>query len=144
MTLVLSVYTLVNFGFYVAMNSISPVFLQKPVIAGGYGFNTMQNAECKSTASQSNKSDISLQSHSSTGSGSSLLWCTANAYLIVFPFTFAHISDAVSGNQNTVSTHYGFHLSLIQSDLASGAQDCNIIYHGLCLQLLKYLSHLGV
>jgi hypothetical protein len=46
-TLVLSVYTLVNFGFYVAMNSISPVFLQKPVIAGGYGFNTMQNAECK-------------------------------------------------------------------------------------------------
>jgi hypothetical protein len=47
-TLVLSVYTLVNFGFYVAMNSISPVFLQKPVSAGGYDFNTMQNAECKS------------------------------------------------------------------------------------------------
>jgi hypothetical protein len=46
--LVLSVYTLVNFGFYVAMNSISPVFLQKPLIACGYGFNTMQNAECKS------------------------------------------------------------------------------------------------
>ncbi|KAE9379667.1 MFS general substrate transporter [Stipitochalara longipes BDJ] len=44
-TLVLSVYTLVNFGFYVAMNSISPVFLQKPVIVGGYGFSTMQNAE---------------------------------------------------------------------------------------------------
>jgi hypothetical protein len=46
-TLVLSVYTLVNFGFYIAMNSISPVFLQKPFTSGGYGFNTMQNAECK-------------------------------------------------------------------------------------------------
>jgi hypothetical protein len=49
--LVLSVYTLVNFGFYVAMNSISPVFLQKPVVSDGYGFNTMQNAECKPASS---------------------------------------------------------------------------------------------
>jgi sensor domain CHASE-containing protein len=47
-TLVLSVYTLVNFGFYIAMNSISPVFLQKPLSSGGYGFNAMQNAECES------------------------------------------------------------------------------------------------
>lgn len=47
-TLILSGYTLINFGFYIAMNAISPVFLQKAVSAGGYGFNTMQNAECTS------------------------------------------------------------------------------------------------
>jgi MFS family permease len=46
-TLIIAVYSLVNFGFYVAMNSLSPVFLQKPVAAGGYGFNTMSNALCK-------------------------------------------------------------------------------------------------
>ncbi|KAF5868208.1 putative polyamine transporter protein [Botrytis fragariae] len=43
--LVLSIFTLTNFGFYVAMNSLSPTFLQKPVATGGYGFTTWQNAE---------------------------------------------------------------------------------------------------
>jgi hypothetical protein len=46
-TLILSVFTLIHFGFYVAMNSLSPVFLQKPVKAGGYSFTVKQNAECK-------------------------------------------------------------------------------------------------
>ncbi|KAI9642425.1 hypothetical protein NHQ30_009230 [Ciborinia camelliae] len=43
--LVLSIFTLTNFGFYVAMNSLSPTFLQKPIKAGGYGFTIWQNAE---------------------------------------------------------------------------------------------------
>jgi hypothetical protein len=46
-TLTLSVFTLVNFGFYVAQNSLSPVFLQKPSNVGGYGFTVLQNAECE-------------------------------------------------------------------------------------------------
>lgn len=35
------------FGFSVAMNSLTPVWLQKPVEAGGYGFTPIQNALCK-------------------------------------------------------------------------------------------------
>jgi hypothetical protein len=46
-TLIMSVFTLVSFGFYIAMNAITPVFLQKPVKIGGYGFDTFQNACCK-------------------------------------------------------------------------------------------------
>ncbi|KAM3084098.1 hypothetical protein ACMFMG_001796 [Clarireedia jacksonii] len=44
-TLILSIFTLTNFGFYVALNSLSPTYLQKPKADGGYGFTTMQNAE---------------------------------------------------------------------------------------------------
>ena len=43
-TIFLSMFTLVSFGFYVAMNAITPVWLQKPVKTGGYGFTSMQNA----------------------------------------------------------------------------------------------------
>jgi hypothetical protein len=43
-TLVLSVYTLFHFGFYIAMNAITPTFLQKPTKIGGYGFDVYQNA----------------------------------------------------------------------------------------------------
>jgi hypothetical protein len=46
-TIFLSLFTLVSFGFYVAMNAITPVWLQKPEKAGGYGFTTQQNALCK-------------------------------------------------------------------------------------------------
>lgn len=46
-SLLLNVFTLLNFGFYVAMNSVTPVWLQKPVAAGGYGFTPFQNALCK-------------------------------------------------------------------------------------------------
>lgn len=45
--LILSVYTLISFGFYIAMNAITPVWLQKPVKVGGYGFTTLDNAFCK-------------------------------------------------------------------------------------------------
>lgn len=50
-TIVLSLFTLFNFGFYVAMNSITPTWLQKPVKLGGYGFTPYQNALCKSRTS---------------------------------------------------------------------------------------------
>lgn len=42
----LSIFTLFSFGFSVAMNSLTPVWLQKPVAEGGYGFTTIQNALC--------------------------------------------------------------------------------------------------
>lgn len=46
-SLLLNVFTLLNFGFYVAMNSVTPVWFQKPVAIGGYGFTPFQNALCK-------------------------------------------------------------------------------------------------
>jgi hypothetical protein len=49
-TVFLSLFTLVSFGFYVAMNAITPVWLQKPEKLGGYGFTSMENAYCKTTA----------------------------------------------------------------------------------------------
>lgn len=43
-TLFLSVFTLFGFGFYVSMNALTPVYLQKPVKIGGYGFTVLGNA----------------------------------------------------------------------------------------------------
>lgn len=43
-TLILSVFTLISFGFYIAMNALTPVYLQKPIKVGGYGFTVKQNA----------------------------------------------------------------------------------------------------
>jgi hypothetical protein len=43
----MSVFTLISFGFYIAMNALTPVFLQKPVKVGGYGFSTIDNANCE-------------------------------------------------------------------------------------------------
>ncbi|KUI64804.1 hypothetical protein VM1G_01242 [Cytospora mali] len=34
----------ISFGFWVALNSLTPVWLQKPVKAGGYGFSVLDNA----------------------------------------------------------------------------------------------------
>ncbi|KAH8687617.1 major facilitator superfamily domain-containing protein [Tricladium varicosporioides] len=34
----------ISFGFYVALNALTPVWLQKPVKAGGYGFTITDNA----------------------------------------------------------------------------------------------------
>ncbi|RFU34879.1 hypothetical protein B7463_g1455, partial [Scytalidium lignicola] len=42
--LIMSVFTLVSFGFYIAMNALTPVWLQKPTKVGGYGFTAQQNA----------------------------------------------------------------------------------------------------
>lgn len=47
----LGIFTLFSFGFSVAMNSLTPVWLQKPLTAGGYGFTTIQNALCKCASS---------------------------------------------------------------------------------------------
>lgn len=34
----------ISFGFWVALNALTPVWLQKPVKAGGYGFSVLDNA----------------------------------------------------------------------------------------------------
>ncbi|KAH6661282.1 major facilitator superfamily domain-containing protein [Truncatella angustata] len=43
-TILTSLFCLLNFGFYVGMNSVAPVWLQRPVKSGGYGFTANQNA----------------------------------------------------------------------------------------------------
>lgn len=37
----------ISFGFWVALNALMPVWLQKPVKAGGFGFSILDNAACK-------------------------------------------------------------------------------------------------
>lgn len=37
----------ISFGFWVALNALMPVWLQKPVKAGGYGVSVLDNAACK-------------------------------------------------------------------------------------------------
>lgn len=41
----------ISFGFYVALNALTPVWLQKPVEVGGYGFTITENATCKASPS---------------------------------------------------------------------------------------------
>lgn len=43
-TIIMGLFTLISFGFYVGVNALTPVWLQKPVSAGGYGFSLAQNA----------------------------------------------------------------------------------------------------
>ncbi|KAJ5987830.1 Major facilitator superfamily domain general substrate transporter [Penicillium waksmanii] len=43
-TIIMGIFTLISFGFYVGVNALTPVWLQKPVAAGGYGFTLKQNA----------------------------------------------------------------------------------------------------
>jgi hypothetical protein len=43
-TICMILFNALNFGFYPAMNSIAPTYLQKTVAAGGYGFTPFQNA----------------------------------------------------------------------------------------------------
>ncbi|KAJ5934459.1 Major facilitator superfamily domain general substrate transporter [Penicillium verhagenii] len=43
-TIIMGVFTLISFGFYVGVNALTPVWLQKPVSEGGYGFTLKQNA----------------------------------------------------------------------------------------------------
>lgn len=40
----LGIFSLIHFGFYIAMNALTPVYLQKPAKLGGYGFTVHQNA----------------------------------------------------------------------------------------------------
>ena len=46
-TLIIGGFDTISFAFYIAMNALTPVWLQKPVKAGGYGFTVSQNAACK-------------------------------------------------------------------------------------------------
>jgi hypothetical protein len=47
--LIIAGFDTISFGFYVALNALTPVWLQLPVKAGGiYGFNVTQNAACES------------------------------------------------------------------------------------------------
>ncbi|KAI9849734.1 MAG: hypothetical protein M1838_000095 [Thelocarpon superellum] len=48
-TLFTGCFGLVTFGVYVAVNSLAPVFLQKPVHQGGYGFSVEQNPDVSFT-----------------------------------------------------------------------------------------------
>ncbi|KAI9930810.1 hypothetical protein MW887_011568 [Aspergillus wentii] len=43
-TIIMGIFTLISFGFYVAMNALVPVWLQKSPAVGGYGFSLKQNA----------------------------------------------------------------------------------------------------
>lgn len=40
----MGLFTLISFGFYVGVNALTPVFLQKPLSEGGYAFTLKQNA----------------------------------------------------------------------------------------------------
>lgn len=42
-TIILGCFTLVSFGFYIARNAITPVWLRKPEKIGGYGCTSRQN-----------------------------------------------------------------------------------------------------
>jgi hypothetical protein len=108
-TLILSIFTLIHFGFYVALNSLSPVWLQKPVAAGGYGFSVEQNAICeqnlyfpRSFLETTNKSQshlligLELQSHSST----------ATSYL-TGSLSKSAPATTESGGQSTASMRFG-------------------------------------
>ncbi|KAJ5962293.1 hypothetical protein N7501_007234 [Penicillium viridicatum] len=43
-TIIMGIFTLISFGFYVGVNALTPVWLQKPSSEGGYGFSLEQNA----------------------------------------------------------------------------------------------------
>lgn len=46
--LIIAGFDSISFGFYVALNALTPVWLQLPVKAGGiYGFTVTQNAACE-------------------------------------------------------------------------------------------------
>lgn len=40
-------FDMISFAFYVALNALTPIWLQKPVKVGGYGFTVYDNAACK-------------------------------------------------------------------------------------------------
>ncbi|KAJ5653680.1 Major facilitator superfamily domaingeneral substrate transporter [Penicillium lividum] len=43
-TMIMGIFALISFGFYVSVHALTPVWLQKPVSEGGYGFTLEQNA----------------------------------------------------------------------------------------------------
>ena len=69
---------LIDFGFAAFFNIILTVYLQDPIMMGGYGFTPAQNAECKLLLDTSKHVGVLTprQSSSVSGSGSLLLNCT--------------------------------------------------------------------
>jgi hypothetical protein len=45
--LMIAGFDMISFAFYVALNALTPVWLQKPIKAGGYGFTVYQNSACE-------------------------------------------------------------------------------------------------
>ena len=43
----MGIFTLISFGFYVGINTLLPVWLQRPEVEDGYGFTLKQSAACK-------------------------------------------------------------------------------------------------
>jgi len=43
-TLLIAGFDTISFGFYIALNALTPIWLQRPVSAGGYGFTVSENA----------------------------------------------------------------------------------------------------
>lgn len=48
-TMVIGIAHMIGFGFQIGATTFIPVFLQAPVMGGGYGFSPARNAACKST-----------------------------------------------------------------------------------------------
>ena len=48
-TICVAAFTIFSFGWFPASNTLTPVYLQRPVEKGGYGFTVLQNAFCKSS-----------------------------------------------------------------------------------------------
>ena len=47
--LIVGFYQLINFGWFVMINTLLAVFLENPIDEGGYAFTPQQNAACKSS-----------------------------------------------------------------------------------------------
>lgn len=45
--LIVAVFDAITFGFVAAYNALMPVWLQRRVEAGGYGFSVLDNAGCE-------------------------------------------------------------------------------------------------
>jgi hypothetical protein len=59
-TLLVGLFSSLQFGMFIGMNAITPVWLQKPVAQGGYSFTPMQNAYCKSLVARLTRDALSL------------------------------------------------------------------------------------
>jgi hypothetical protein len=46
-TVIVGMFQLITFGWVVAIQSLLAVFLQSPIVVGGYAFSAERNALCK-------------------------------------------------------------------------------------------------
>ena len=47
MGLIIGFYQLINFGWFVMVNTLLAIFLESPIEEGGYDFTPQQNAACE-------------------------------------------------------------------------------------------------